>query len=677
MGNVRRVAVAAATVLAVLAAGLGIGVLASLRKPIPDHAGEVSLTGIDGPITVSRDRFGIPTITATTSEDLFFAEGYVHAQDRFHEMDVRRHVASASLSTLIGDAGKDVDHLVAALGLPAAAQRQHDRLPASDRRALDAYARGVNAYAGGKSGPALSLEYTAKTLVGRDYRPNVWTGLDSVGWSTLLSWNLTAPITDDIDRIVIARHMSADRVGLLYPGYDMADSLAVRESRAFERPDSMPPLARLRTAVATVPRVTGLPTAVGTGAWVRQSDDGPELTAQMASAVSIPSPWYQVGLRCAKVTRACPYDVAGLSMAGMPGVVVGRNPSVAWGFGPPIPGEAALGFAQARGRSSSPVVTRVGERAYLTVSGDRVSRWGTITGLLAVARSGDLDEAEDAADDVKVPFALVLVSTDGRRSQVPDEPEALPRPTSRSALADLLVPSLLPVDVSTRFAAQGKATLTAWDRRMSAGEPGAAYFAAVWRQVLAGTFHDELPREQWPDGSGRWAVVMRKLLAHPNSTWWDNLATPTVVERRDDILRQAMEQARNELTMIRARDVNEWDWAAIHATELENPTIDGRLFRRGPASLVGSGETREATAWDAAEGFAAISAPTGRLEMSLTRPDASRWLVSTGVSGHPFSDHYTDQVERWAAGGDVSWPFSPDAVRKASVDRLKLTAPAR
>jgi penicillin amidase len=170
---------------------------------------------------------------------------------------------------------------------------------------------------------------------------------------------------------------------------------------------------------------------------------------------------------------------------------------------------------------------------------------------------------------------------------------------------------------------------------------------------------------------------MRRLLADPSSTWWDNVATPSVREMRDDILRQAMEDARDDLTMIRARDVRAWDWSDLHAPLLRNPTLNGRLFQRGPVRLAGSGETVEATAWDAAVGYQAVTAPAAKLEIALSRPDASRWVLSTGQSGHAFSDHYIDQVPLWSAGRDIAWPFSRSAVQKNAIDRLTLASPAR
>jgi acyl-homoserine lactone acylase PvdQ len=678
MGRMRRVLITLVAVVAVVVSGLGITVVAAVRKPMPDTSGMVSLTGLDGTVTVSRDRHGIPSIVAGTAEDLFFAQGYVHAQDRFHEMDVRRRVAGGTFSALVGHEGHDVDQLTTAMGLQHAAQLELKRLPAESRRALDAYTRGVNAYIVGKSGSSLSLEYAAKSLTGRDYRPDLWTSLDSVGWARLLSWDLDGPITDEIDRGLIVRNMSSTRVGELYPGYRMSDSVAVRSPIWFEAATDAKRMQRLSAAIATVSRVTGLPTTIGTMARVeRPKTGGPILTSTVAASISLPSPWYQIRLRCARVTKVCPYDVGGLSLSGMPGVVVGHNRAVAWGLGPALPSSARLTVGPPTGNTTRNVVARLSSIGRVKLQWKQDAKRSNVSGLLALNRVRDEHGVEAAADRLALPFALVWADSSGEAGQVPSEPEPPVAATERSPLADLLVPSLLPVEVGTRFAEQGKNTLRTWNREMSADVPASAYFAAVWRNVLALTFHDELPKDQWPDGSARWMVVIRRLLAKPSAAWWDNLATPSVVERRDDILRQAMEEARAELTRIRARDVSQWDWSDLHAAPLRNPTLSGRLFERGPIALDGSNDTIEATSWDAARGYTSVTAPAARLVMDVAAPDSSRWIVATGASGHTFADHYTDQADLWATGRDLPWRSTAAAVNKQGQSTLTLSSPTR
>jgi acyl-homoserine lactone acylase PvdQ len=593
-------------------------------------------------------------------------------------MDVRRLVAGGTFSALVRHRGADVDRLTKAMRLREAAESELNRLPADARRALDAYSRGVNAYIVGKAGSSLSFEYAAKSLIGRDYRPNPWTPLDSVGWARLLSWDLDGPITDEIDRVVMARNVSTTRISELYPGYRMADSAAMRSSKWVKASADVKRLQRLSSAITTVARVTGLPATTGTMTRVELPETGgPVVTSTVATSISLPSPWYQVRLRCARVTKACPYDVGGLSLSGLPGVVVGHNRTVAWGLGPALPSRARLDLVPPKQKIKDDIVARLSSRARVSLQWKRDGKRSNVAGLLALDRAGDEAGVEAAADRTALPFALVWADASGDTGQRPSEPEPSIATTERSPLADLLVPSLLPVEVSTRFAQEGKDTLPTWNREMAAGVPAAAYFAAVWRNVLALTFHDELPEAQWPDGSARWMIVTRRLLANPDAPWWDNLSTPNTVERRDDILGQAMEEARDELTRMRARDVTEWDWSDLHAAPLRNPTLSGRLFDRPPVDLDGSNDTVEATSWDAANGYAAVTAPAARLVMDLGDPDKSRWIVATGASGHTFSDHYADQVQRWAAGRYLPWRSTAAAVNKQAHSTLTLSSPTR
>ena len=78
---------------------------------------------------------------------------------------------------------------------------------------------------------------------------------------------------------------------------------------------------------------------------------------------------------------------------------------------------------------------------------------------------------------------------------------------------------------------------------------------------------------------------------------------------------------------------------------------------------------------DAASGYAAVTAPAARLVMRVGEPDRSRWIVSTGASGHTYADHYSDQVELWATGRDLPWRFAE--VSKQAHSTLTLSSPTR
>ena len=113
------------------------------RRPLPQLDGSVSVPGISSKVRVVRDEHGVPTIEAATLEDLFFAQGYVTAQDRLWQMDMMRRAAAGELSEVIGESTVKMDREQRILGLRMAAEAAEKSISAGDRVYFDAYARGV------------------------------------------------------------------------------------------------------------------------------------------------------------------------------------------------------------------------------------------------------------------------------------------------------------------------------------------------------------------------------------------------------------------------------------------------------------------------------------------------------------------------------------------------------
>ena len=186
----------------------------------------------------------------------------------------------------------------------------------------------------------------------------------------------------------------------------------------------------------------------------------------------------------------------------------------------------------------------------------------------------------------------------------------------------------------------------------------------VWRNLLELTFHDELPREQWPDGGERWFNVVRTILDKPNSHWWDNLATPTIVERRDDILRGGHGAGPRRADHDPVAQHLRLGVGQLHRLTLVNPTLGDsglgfvdRMFNRGPVEVGGGGGLVNATAWDAAEGYEVTAVPSMRMVVDLADLDRSRWIQLSGSSGHAYHEHYVDQLPLWAEGRTLPWAF--------------------
>jgi penicillin amidase len=246
-------------------------------------------------------------------------------------------------------------------------------------------------------------------------------------------------------------------------------------------------------------------------------------------------------------------------------------------------------------------------------------------------------------------------------------------------MAVVLVPQLLDIEGLSPYHRKAQRLLVDWDHTQPADSAAAAYFNAVWRHLLQETFHDDLRLGNWPTGSARWFQVVTTLLDEPAHPWWDDADTDTV-ERRDDILRRAMMEARDDLTRRQARDPNRWTWGHVHRMDLESGTLGQsgiglveRLFNRDGWEVGGGSGIVDATAWNPVEGYEVTNAPSMRMVVSLADFDESRWINLTGVSGHPASSHYSDQTELWVEGRYLPWAHSRAAVEEARETTLVLT----
>lgn len=323
----------------------------AVRKSYPDTSGNVNVNGLHSSVTVARDAHGIPTITASTSDDLYFAQGYVHAQDRFFEMDFRRHVTAGRLAELVGKNALETDKFVRTLGWRRVAEAEWKLLAPETQAMLEAYAAGVNAYIEGKPASRLSLEYSVLDLAGPTYTPEPWTPADSIAWSKAMAWDLRSNMSDELTRSWLAATLPRDRVEQLYPGYpsdhepivssggvsggvfvsDDGDSDSTGVVRS-----ALSQLDAAANAAEVVPALLGVGDGIGSNSWVVSGEHTksgkPLLANDPHLGASMPGVWYQNQLRCAKAAAAtCNVNVAGFSFTGLPSVIVGHTGHAAWG----------------------------------------------------------------------------------------------------------------------------------------------------------------------------------------------------------------------------------------------------------------------------------------------------------------------------------------------------------
>ena len=830
-----------------LVLGLVSGVVL-VRRPLPQTSGTIEVPGLTGSVEVIRDEHGIAQVYADTMDDLMRAQGYVQAQERFFEMDVRRHATAGRLAELFGEDALESDLYVRTMGWRRVAERELALIEPDTRAALESYAGGVNAYLAEHSPSEIALEYTILNAGGLGYVPEEWTPVDSLAWLKAMAWDLRGNMGEEIDRVLTSAAVGPDRTAELYPAYDAQDQAPILDQGAvvdgvFEqdattggtrnprRPaftaDQVAPLASLREGLERLPAWLGRGDGIGSNSWVvdgeHTSTGEPMLANDPHLGIGLPGVWMQMGLHCREISAACPIDVAGFTFSGVPGVVIGHNADIAWGFtnlGPDVTDlyvERVTGDTWRHDGRDRPMVLRtetvevaggddmeltiratahgpilsdvddqlaeVGEVAPMSrpapVTGEEYAvslAWTALTpsptadAILGLNAATDWDSFRAAAADFAVP-AQNLVYADreghigyqapgsipirksGNDGQLPSAGwraendwtgeyvpfDGLPNVLDpdegfivtanqavidddypyfltddwdrgyrsqrirelleeegelsmtemaqlqlddRNPLAPTLVPYLLDVELRRGYNSEGQRQLEDWDFTQPADSAAAAYYNVTWRNLLELTFHDELPQDVWPDGGQRWTAVMEQLLTEPNSPWWDDITTEVEVETRDDIIRAALLAARNEMTSLLAPHAGDWSWGALHRLDLRSATLGEsgiglveRLFNREGWEVGGGSATVDATAWDAAEGYGVTAAPSMRMIVSLSDLDDSRWINLTGVSGHPFSEHYTDQTDLWADGETLPWAFSREDVLAAEADTLLLVPP--
>lgn len=356
----RRIAVSLAALVVVLMVVSAIVGVTWVRRPFPTTGGELEVPGLTSGVTVLRDGQGVPQIYADNAHDLFRAQGFVQAQDRFFEMDLRRHITSGRLSELIGSEGLKTDRVIRTLGWRRVAEAELPTLKPETRQYLQAYADGVNAYIDRQGTPSrMGLEYVVLSQKVKDYRVQPWTPADSLAWLKAMAWDLRGDYDSELTRARLVGRVPATQIDELYPPYPFDQNAPILSGEAWtpqsrgdasaipgastpqqvsleERtgPEAKDAYAAVQRALAEVPVTFGRGRGIGSNAWVvgpeKSSTGKPLLANDPHLGVGIPGIWYQVGLHCRSVGPECPFDVSGFSFAGMPGVVIGHNQAIAW-----------------------------------------------------------------------------------------------------------------------------------------------------------------------------------------------------------------------------------------------------------------------------------------------------------------------------------------------------------
>ena len=344
----RRVAIGASALTCVVGLLVTIGWFRLSGSALPTR-GTVRVSGLLRPVDVQIDTFGIPLVTATSETDLLRALGYLHATDRLWQMDLFRRVAAGRLSEVFGPELVDTDRFMRTLDLWGAAERAAGNLDPQERERLLAYAAGVNARLGDVRRP-LPPEFAILR-----FRPEPWDPVSTLAVGMVMNLDLSH-WRRDLSRFWASRHMPVEKTAYL--------SLPYPESGVtiLDRPITLPvgvrtapPPASFETGVDSLAAAVAAPPTIppssdgplawqafglletvsarsASNAWVisgrRTLSGDPILANDMHLSLRAPSIWYLAALHA----DSADYHAVGFTLPGVPGVVVGHNRAVAWGY---------------------------------------------------------------------------------------------------------------------------------------------------------------------------------------------------------------------------------------------------------------------------------------------------------------------------------------------------------
>jgi penicillin G amidase len=313
----------------------------AMRSSLPQVDGILRVGSLSQPVTVRRDVHGVPHIAAANMDDLIFAQGFVTAQDRLWQLDMARRFASGNLAEILGSRAIEHDRVQRILEIGAAADAALGAMSPTDRHFLDDYARGVNAYMS-QTQDHLPAEFRLL-----HYRPAPWTPRDSmlVAMNLVQTLSVTFPTKLAREKVEARLHQPM-LIDDLYPVSSWRDHPPISTTPDITAPQEVPQipldstqtsvrrnvddLLRLEQLLPSVQVPDCEDCAPGSNNWVVSGEHSvtgePLLSNDMHLDHTIPDTWYE-----AQMTSG-DFNVAGLTLPGVPFVIAGHNSNIAWGF---------------------------------------------------------------------------------------------------------------------------------------------------------------------------------------------------------------------------------------------------------------------------------------------------------------------------------------------------------
>ncbi len=353
MKTLRRIILSLIIIIIVVGGGIAYTLFSWTQGPLPQHDGQLQVDGLNASVEILRDEWGVPHIYASNPYDLFFAQGYTHAQDRWWQMEFSRHIGAGRIQELTGvnDTLMGTDIAIRTMSWYETAEDEIANI--DDEQSLlmlEAFADGVNAYIMNRPAGQLAFEYNVLGVTGVNIEIEPWTPVDSVVWGKAMAWQL-GDNGGELYRSEIGELLDpdSDRFAGLFPDYNLEENptivmesdLPLSDNTLSNANTDMMGIYGVDDTIAGGVSLLNHPLltkreGIGSNNWVAGgaiTETGmPLLANDMHLAHQMPSIWYEIGLHCQPVTDECPYNVVGFQFPNVPLITAGHNDHLAWGY---------------------------------------------------------------------------------------------------------------------------------------------------------------------------------------------------------------------------------------------------------------------------------------------------------------------------------------------------------
>jgi penicillin amidase len=302
----------------------GLAFYWTFYKPLPDYEASITLNGLQDEVDIHWDAYGVPHIYAKNEPDLYYALGYVHAQDRLWQMTISQVAAEGRFAEFFGNDPDLIalDKYQRTLGFWKTAQQLVDTLGQKEQAVLSAYSNGVNAFIDNNSN-RLPVEFSLAEIT-----PIRWTPARSLAVSRLMAWELNMGWWSEVTYGYLKEKLPAQEFDALQLHFPDDAPTTLDDAESLGLTSSLMPMLKQEIQKRRLLQMEG--THVGSNAWVvdgTKTESGyPLLAGDPHLGLDMPGKWYEVHLNLNGK------NVSGATLAGIPAVIIGQNDHMAWSF---------------------------------------------------------------------------------------------------------------------------------------------------------------------------------------------------------------------------------------------------------------------------------------------------------------------------------------------------------